>query len=353
MKDPGLRYFLIAPSPKRAGFTLVGYKLKDRRTKEYFPIPNEAKAQVREINKKIKSGVLTVPDARLLLEGLIEQLTPKARSAALRASHISTVNQKLFNEYWDKVYSSRFLEDEGQSMKYDLQKALRLIEPLSLATATPAEILAQLKKSCKSVKVMRRAIDRLNQFMKFLKKPVLPKPKPGLAQVDYLTEAQFKLMLKHVSGDMKALLATLFATGLRLSEALALTSEDVGREHVKVMRQLTKNGLKPPKRGKSGDVLILPQYKTYVDQWAKVQDKGQFRYSPFNELQRACVLAKVKVIGIHDLRHSHAIYLLGKGASLKMIALNLRNRQDVCEQYYLGFAHTDETLEGLKKLVQD
>ncbi len=166
---------------------------------------------------------------------------------------------------------------------------------------------------------------------------------------------------------LKDFAITLFATGMRKGEGLAITVEDIRGHYLKVDRQQTKGKInsvigkrgdpitKPPKRGKKGDVLILPFGRKSVRKWAEVEDKEKYRYSIYDVIEKACIKAfpknKKKRIGVHDLRHSHAIYLLSKGASFTQVALNLRNTVEVCQKYYTGFSHIDETLETLKRIV--
>lgn len=144
---------------------------------------------------------------------------------------------------------------------------------------------------------------------------------------------------------------------MRFSEALAISDEDfVSDNIINIDKQLTKSGeIKPPKRDKVGKVVILPFGVKAAHEFCKIKDRQKFRFNFYNALLEACRKAlpndKNKWVGPHDLRHSHAIYLLSKGASLTQVALNLRNRIDVCQKYYTGFEHTDSTLEGLKKLI--
>lgn len=352
--DETLRYYIVRPRAKHPSFVLVCYRQGPGRKKIYQDLTPALRAQLSALNTQYLDKTLSLDEAELLLKEMIQAEYRKAgvRTKVLKDSKISAINQKLLNAYWEKVYSSRFLVDE-KSPRYALEKALRLIDPLSLQAAKPGEILAQLKRTSRSQKEMRRAIDRLNQLMKFLSREALPKPPPQYEQIDFLTEPEIRQVMKHLTGDVKNLIGTLFGSGLRLSEALALTPRDLVGQRLNVDKQLRPDGLKPPKRGKTGRSLVIPEYVKYAQEWVKVTSKESLRTKAFSDLTRACALAKVKVIGVHDLRHSHAIYLLTKGATLKQVAFNLRNRTDVCERYYTGYVHTDETLEGLQKLIED
>lgn len=350
------RYFVIKPSPKRKKFVLVAYRLENRQTKKYLSLAQALRAALSSINEQFLTKVITEAEASLLINGLIEEEYRKNKvlDRVLKNSKLSQINQKIFNQFWAKVYAIRFLADE-KSPRYDILKALRLIEPLSLATASPAELLTKLKSTTKNRAEMRRAIDRLNQVIKFLERGFsLPKPPEDMREIQFLTEAEMVRVASLIENkDLRSLTLTLFASGLRLSEALSLGPGDLSQGQINVNKQLTLEGtLKLPKRGKVGRSLVIEGYLPDVEQWIRVKDKAQYRTQLFNVLGEACRRAKVKVIGPHDLRHSHAIHLLGKGATLTQVALNLRNRVDVCQKYYTGFAHTDDTLDGLRLILK-
>jgi len=76
-------------------------------------------------------------EAETLLKDLISGLYRKSKvlHLVLKNSVISEVNQKVFNQYWAKEYADRYLTDEN-SPRYDILKAIKMIEPLSLATAS-------------------------------------------------------------------------------------------------------------------------------------------------------------------------------------------------------------------------
>lgn len=147
-------------------------------------------------------------------------------------------------------------------------------------------------------------------------------------------------------------MASLFATGLRLGELLALSSSDLVGGFLNINKQVKANkNVTPPKRNKTGKVVIIAELKEYVLEFLKVENKETLRYRIQSEVVNISNEVLKRHIHVHDLRHSHAIHLLGKGASLTLIALQLRNRIEVCQKYYAGFAHTDDTLELLNKIV--
>jgi len=323
-------------------------------------LPEKLKRQVSKINEQFKSKLLSIIETEALLKDLIQNEYKRLglKHIVLKNSVISEVNQKIFNQFWVKEYSNRYLTDE-ESPKHDMLKALRLIEPLSIQTATQMQLQSALKKSGALTPVIRRASDRLNQLLRFLGRDFkLNKPKPAYKKVQHINHEEFNKMIGFIENeDLKDFAITLFCSGVRLSEALALTPQDLySSGYLNVDKQLTKDGqTKEPKRGSSGKVLIIPFGLDAVKRFVKIKDKEVLRFKLYDVLQCACQKAFPDDMGLwigpHDLRHSHAIYLLSKGANLGLVAMNLRNRIDVCQKYYTGFEHSNDTLEGLKKII--
>ncbi len=360
MDESKKRYFVKKPTGRRKSYVLICYVLVDRQTKRYVQLAPALKEQVDRINAQLRTGTIQGHEVETLLKDVVEKQYRKfkVQARALRDSKLSEINQKIFNSFWSDVYGIRELDDAA-SARYDVLKALRLIEPLSLATASAQELQERLRNSATKVSERRRAVDRLNQVLRFLQRDlVLQKPKDGVHVIQYVTEAELKRLLPFIEdATLRDLAVVLFCSGLRMSEALALTPEDFVNGQISVTKQLSRLGVvKLPKRQKTGKAVVLSFGAKAIQRWCEVEDKQPYRYRLFDELERACRKAfpsnKNKWIGPHDLRHSHAIYLLGKGASLTQVALNLRNRVDVCQKYYTGFAHSDETVEALKKVIE-
>lgn len=370
-REEDRRYFLAKPDgKKRKQFSLVCYVLITRSKKEYIQLTPELKKETENINSKMLDGILTQHDAQVLFDDLIQKQYRKYEvlTKVLRDSTISEINQKIFNKFWDKVYKAKPISDKD-SARGDILKSIRLIEPLSLNTATADEIQIKLEENCSYVDEQRRAIVRLKQLLKFLNRDiVIHKPAEEYKEIQYLTKPEFEKMVKLIEDSiLRDFATTLFATGMRKSEGLAITTADINGHYLRVNKQLSRgkksriNGprlepkIKNPKRNKKGNVLILPFGLSAVKRWAEVENKDQYRYQIFEVITEASRKAfpkdKSKWVGVHDLRHSHAIFLLSQNASLTQVALNLRNTVEVCQKYYTGYAHNDDTIEALKRLV--
>lgn len=60
---------------------------------------------------------------------------------------------------------------------------------------------------------------------------------------------------------------------------------------------------------------------------------------------------KTKHCKWHDLRHSYAVLLIGRGATITLVAQSMGNSVKVCEEYYSGYVLTSEGIETLSKIV--
>lgn len=344
-----MRYFILSPDKTHKRFRVTCYRTEDAK-RVTVPLTDSMRKDVLSINEQMLKGVVSAFEAKTLLNELIDTQYRKleVKDMVIRRSNLSEANQHAFKAFWQAHYATKHLQDD-KSPRYDLQAALRLIEPYSIQVATQVELQAALAKSCSNVKQVVRASNRINQILTYLNRDFrLSKPKPGLTKIRHVNLPQFLALHAKLVGPAKDLAMVLFAAGLRIGEAIALEPTDFFKGTIHVAKQLPRDGkLRAPKRGKVGRVQVLKVGHAACVRWCAVADKVPVRQDLVTQLRR---LGKITP---HDLRHSHAIHWLSKGASLKLVANNLRNRQDVCEMYYAGYEHTDDTLEGLKRLDSD
>jgi integrase len=353
-----LRYYLKKPGPKRKSYVLVCYRPISRTKKEYLPLADKIQADADSINEQLQNKIIKHHEAELLFSDLIQTQYRKSKvqGVALKRALISEVNAKVLNRFWTAKYEVRYLEDES-SARYDFERAFRAIEPLSLQSASQGELQKALKKNLLGVSQIRRATDRLNEVLKFLKRELkLEKPKKERKAIRHLTKAEvLKLVPAIECIHCRDLAMSLFVSGARLGEAMALEPSDLRGLELSITKQRTAYGLKKikaPKREKTGTVAIFELGSGELKRWLGVEEKWSHRWHLSAEISKACAKAKLKRISPHDLRHSHAIHLLTLGATLTDVSLNLRNRIEVCQEYYTGYAHSEGTLERLKRLAK-
>ena len=173
---------------------------------------------------------------------------------------------------------------------------------------------------------------------------------PGTAITPADTQALMAACAETVHGQrMRALVATLAGTGLRISEALALTPADVNFEDRFVTVQKGKGG----KRGNSG---IRPFALTELQVWLPVRaDRGFTDSQPvFCVLQGPTAGGRIRPVQIrtslhalaaragvnkrvhpHGFRHGLAVEMVRKGVPLPIISRQLRHGNVAITTTYL------------------
>ena len=158
--------------------------------------------------------------------------------------------------------------------------------------------------------------------------------------MQFWTVEKFHTFLSAVSNKPQSVVmfSLLFWTGIRSGELLALTPADFDFEHCTVSisknyaRQHGKDLILEPKTPKSPRVIPIPstlaalvrQYLTTL--YGSDENRifaGNTKHLLLNEMKRGCAASGIKRIRIHDLRHSHASFLIEKGFSPLLIAERL------------------------------
>ena len=159
-------------------------------------------------------------------------------------------------------------------------------------------------------------------------------------EMDFWTGEEFRRFIDSVMNKRLSYMAfmTLYWTGMRLGELLALNPKDVDLEKrtISITKSYQRLGKKdvitPPKTPKSKRVITIPEFlaadiKDYMDSLYDLQENDRLfpitKYYLEHEMQRGIKESGVKRIRVHDLRHSHASMLIKLGFSPLEIANRL------------------------------
>ena len=159
-------------------------------------------------------------------------------------------------------------------------------------------------------------------------------------EMDFWTVEEFRKFIDSVMNKRLSYMAfmTLYWTGMRLGELLALNPKDVDLEKrtISITKSYQRLGKKdvitPPKTPKSKRVITVPEFlavdiKDYMDSLYDLQENDKLfpitKYYLEHEMQRGIKESGVKRIRVHDLRHSHASMLIELGFSPLEIANRL------------------------------
>ena len=158
-------------------------------------------------------------------------------------------------------------------------------------------------------------------------------------EMDFWTGEEFRKFIDSVMNKRLSYMAfmTLYWTGMRLRELLALNPKDVDLEKrtITITKSYQRLGKKdvitPPKTPKSKRVITIPEFlaadiKDYIDSLYELQENDRLfpitKYYLEHEMQRGIKESGVKRIRVHDLRHSHVSLLISMGFS----AVSIGNR---------------------------
>jgi len=159
-------------------------------------------------------------------------------------------------------------------------------------------------------------------------------------EMDFWTGEEFRRFIDSVMNKRLSYMVfmTLYWTGMRLGELLALNPKDVDLEKrtISITKSYQRLGKKdvitPPKTPKSKRVITIPEFlaadiKDYMDSLYDLQENDRLfpitKYYLEHEMQRGIKESGVKRIRVHDLRHSHASMLIELGFSPLEIANRL------------------------------
>ena len=195
------------------------------------------------------------------------------------------------------------------------------------------------------------------------RKVIIKGKTPREKKKKYLNQFELHTLLKNLNLDNGInydwLILLIAKTGMRFSEALALTPKDFDFSHQSVSISKTwdykgSGGFQPTKNKSSIrkiqlDWMVVSQFSSLVkdmpsDEPIFINKDSIFNSTINNILARHCLKAKVPVVTIHGLRHTHASLLLFGGVSIASVAKRLgHSSMNTTEKTYL---HIIQELEN-------
>ena len=194
-------------------------------------------------------------------------------------------------------------------------------------------------------------------------------PQGEREEMCFLTHEEFMRILTHVPAHWKPLLVTLAGTGMRWGEATALQWGDVdldgARPSIRVVRAWkhgeTQRVLGIPKTSRSRRTITLPPevvdvlrplrgVATATDLVFRGPRSGQVHHQSFRRVWHAAVAASgiEKRPRVHDLRHSHASWLIAAHWPLPRIQRRLGHESiSTTIDVYGHLSDDDEDLAAL------
>lgn len=213
----------------------------------------------------------------------------------------------------------------------------------------------------------------MNFAVKYYNLPVNPHKitgcvgKPAKRKMQYWTKEEFNLFLAAATDPMThTAIETLFYTGVRVGELLALTKDDIDFESciISITKTYSHHNkdkqITPPKTANSYRTITIPQFlrdhlKEYMERFYSI-DPGDRLFHFYPEWLRyqmvsICKSSGVKFIRIHDIRHSHVSMLIDLGFSPHLIAERIGDTVDMVNNVY-GHLYPNRHIEVAEKLQE-
>lgn len=266
------------------------------------------------------------------------------------------VSEKMKSENTVKSYVS-----DLQNYLYYLSEKLKIDDVEKISTADIQKYLAYLKKLGYSPTSSSRALSAIKSFHKFLfiekrskinpainlSSPKLDKKLPTVLSVDEVLN-----LLNTLKNDTpinqrnQAMIETMYATGLRVSELVGLKLQDL---------HLTNKMISVHGKGEKERIVPINDYANKILREYLIEarpklikpskDKGYVfvnhlgdgisRQSFFKLIKEQCMLAGItKDVSPHTLRHSFATHLLEAGIDLRLIQEMLGHEDISTTQIY-------------------
>lgn len=356
-----VRYSFKGPGHGRKSFTIYeDIKIRGGGGRRCKKVEDE---RLIAINKSFQLGTQTHEQCVVLIKEIVKDLYKKDHRCRKNINIHNSENWKVFEDYWEQVYSFRPLINEISAIN-ELKRAIESIGKLSIYSASREEIQTCVDKKY-SGNTQRRVVARLTQILKFIGRDnvKLRKQPKDFIKVSYLNENEFRKILSVVPTEIeKSLLQLCYYSGLRIGEAYGLESHHLlPNGTIRVAGQLDRNGVRRNTKTKKLRLAYLfPDGIKAFNYWTQASEEEKLiinRDESSRELMKKyCKIAfpndSTKHLTFHALRHCYAINLLNRGISMSLVAQSLGNTLSVCQQYYVGFVLTDDSIEAIHAIIK-
>ncbi|ENH96900.1 phage integrase [Gracilibacillus halophilus YIM-C55.5] len=188
-------------------------------------------------------------------------------------------------------------------------------------------------------------------------------------QVQFWTIEEFKQFVQVIKEPMfQTFFMVLFYGGLRKGEALALTWKDINFESntINIDKTVYHGRVTSPKNESSIRKIKMPQHTMNLLGELKLMNKNKPDYVVFGEFYDHIAHttvdryffyyikeAEVKRIRIHDLRHSHASYLINQGNDIQIVSKRLGHANTSTTYDIYAHLYPNKEDEAIAKMEDD
>jgi integrase len=311
--------------------------------------------EIKALNKalKDKKNSLSERDIEVRAEAILQNFY-RERDKELGVDLILPGNQKIYDDWWKKAYSPAKVKLKKYSASYLPSEKLYFQRALKAAGNVPIDgndevLQSHLDDVLEEENDKHHAVvSRINRIRKSLKLPLLIPASKERRDVDYLTKPEIDKLLLKLKEPHRTLAAVAFYTGLRKNEIMAMKDNIWKDDTIEVHWQFhaVDKELRLPKNKKTRTAFIIPGGELWLENLIKIIDTINPTLAVFAVVKRACGKR------FHDLRHSYAVYLIGKGMSLDWVAQSLGNSRDVCERHYATHILQKDSIELMRAMLK-
>ncbi len=349
-------YLRIRPKRPTAFSIYDRIELNDGRTKNET-LPN---IDLDSLNKAYAQNKVTLIESTKQAKSILKQLKVSQNIQDGLEDVFNSENEKILKLFLEDYFKrKRFLVDKD-SARYKFERAVKAVGKMSLYTSSEEDLLSCILELDFDENKKRDIVAKLNSILKFLKRDVvIPSPPKVVNEVLFLTENEVLKVSEHLKDEtLKHLCLLSFYSGLRIGECLAVKESSLKSEGIILIEhQIDKAGKKRlPKNRKQRKAFLIENGLESFNYWIKHKEEFEASRNIINKRFRvACrrvFKSKDKHCKWHDLRHSYAVHLIGKGIPIQLVAQSMGNSIKVCEEYYSGFILTDIGINTIKSLLK-
>lgn len=294
------------------------------------------KKQAVEYERQLKLNPAT-PHNTLLFNDILNSMIANRDGNVETKTALKSLFTRYMSDFFYKPYSN--------ITKAKINTWRLKIGKLSLSTTTKNKIIREMKSLCRFAHNIYDLPDYAKQ-LNYFKTKIGEKQKFEIWTVD-----EFNRFIDCVTNPIfKAFFTTLFFTGARRGEILALHKEDLQGNMITINKSIRniKRGINPPKNQSSIRSIPLDN-KTLALIQSLLKYDGDFLFggkSPIANttidrvFKKAIKDSGVKPIRLHDFRHSHASFLINNG--INIVAVSKR----------LGHSNVEITLKTYTHLLE-
>lgn len=339
----------------------------DEKTKKWF-CTFKYKDWTGKTRKTTKRGFARKKDA------IAYEVNFKASSQGTPSMTLEALAEKYLSDYKVNRKISSYLTVKNRICKYITAELGALpiseITPLTIKEWQNRLAVTGISQSMiRSINVSFSAM--MNFAVKYFNCPSNPFQKTGKTgkirkKIDFLEVDEFMKLESVIDNAYdKLVFSMLFWSGMRIGELEALTAEDIDFDSNTIsIRRTYLHAIKvmgPPKTSYSIRNITMPEFmmkdiKEYLDS-LPVQPEYPFMLHPPTtmraRLTKYTSLAGVSRITLHDLRHSHASYLIQQGVAITAISKRLGHSSPAITLNIYAHVYKDNDTEIAQMIEKD